>query len=165
MQESHSVASGFRDDQKHWMEEALSEARLALEHDDVPVGAVVVKDGVILGRGHNSREAEHDPTAHAEIRALAQAGKIYGDWRLDGAELYVTLEPCPMCAFALVLARLSLVVYGADDPRMGACGSHVNLVQFPGFTHGVAIRSGLLAEESLALIRDSFVRQRRSASD
>ena len=145
-----------------WMEEALGEARLAMEHDDVPVGAVVVMDGEVIGRGHNHREAEHNPSAHAEIMALAQAGKTVGDWRLAGAEMYVTLEPCPMCAFAMVLAKISLVVYGLDDPRMGACGSLLNLAQFPGFSHDISIRSGLMAGESLKLMQDSFTRQRRS---
>ena len=144
------------------MEEALAEARLALRHGDVPVGAVVVMDGQIIGRGHNRREADHDPSAHAEIIALAQAGKAIGDWRLAGAEVYVTLEPCPMCAFAMVLARLSLVVYALDDTVMGACGSLLNLAQFPGFSHDISIRSGLMAEESLLLLRDSFARQRRA---
>ncbi|MCL1805926.1 MAG: tRNA adenosine(34) deaminase TadA [Clostridiales bacterium] len=152
----------FSENQKRWMEEALAEARLALRHGDVPVGAVVVMDGQIIGRGHNRREADHDPSAHAEIIALAQAGKAIGDWRLAGAEVYVTLEPCPMCAFAMVLARLSLVVYALDDTVMGACGSLLNLAQFPGFSHDISIRSGLMAEESLLLLRDSFARQRRA---
>lgn len=150
----------FTDSQKFWMKEALAEAQLALGHDDIPVGAVVVLNGEIIGRGHNHREEEHDPSAHAEIMALAQAGKAVGNWRLTGAEMYVTLEPCPMCAFAMVLAKLSLVVYSLDDPRMGACGSLLNLAQFPGFGHGVAIRSGLMAEESLKLLQGSFARQR-----
>ena len=154
--------AGFTNEQELWMREALSEARLAEEHGDVPVGAVVVMGGLVVGRGHNRRETDHNPSAHAEILALAQAGKTTGDWRLSGAEMYVTLEPCPMCAFAMVLAKLSLVVYGLDDPRMGACGSLLNLAQFPGFGHGVSIRSGLLAGESRTLIQDSFSRQRRS---
>ena len=155
------MTTGFTKEQECWMEEALVEARLATDHDDVPVGAIVVMDGVIIGRGHNHRETEHDPSAHAEIRALAQAGKAAGDWRLTGAEMYVTLEPCPMCAFAMVLAKLNLVVYSLDDPRMGACGSLLNLAQFPGFAHSVSIRSGLLAGESLKLMQDSFIRQRK----
>ncbi|MDR0469696.1 MAG: tRNA adenosine(34) deaminase TadA [Peptococcaceae bacterium] len=162
MQEKNNTTLTFTEDQKRWMSEALDEARLALAHEDVPIGAVVVKDGIIIGRGHNKREIEHDPSAHAEIKALAEAGKTLGNWRLDGAELYVTMEPCPMCAFAMVLAKLSLVVYSLDDPRMGACGSLLNLAQFPGFNHGVSIRSGLMADESLALMQDSFTRQRRS---
>ncbi|MDR0469230.1 MAG: nucleoside deaminase, partial [Peptococcaceae bacterium] len=103
MPEKNNTTSTFTEDQKRWMSEALDEARLALAHEDVPIGAVVVKDGVIIGRGHNKREIEHDPSAHAEIKALAEAGKTLGNWRLDGAELYVTMEPCPMCAFAMVL--------------------------------------------------------------
>ena len=153
----------FSEQQKAWMQEALAEADLALLHGDVPVGAVVVLDGKIIGRGHNRREVDHDPTAHAEIMALAEAGKTIGDWRLTDAEMYVTMEPCPMCAFALVLARLKLLVYGMDDPRMGACGSFINLAQFPGFGHGVSIRSGLYAEESAALMQASFAEQRNNA--
>ena len=150
----------YTDDQCLWMKEALTEARLAIEHGDTPVGAVIVMNGEIIGRGHNRREVDHDPSAHAEILALAQAGKAIGDWRLNGAEMYVTMEPCPMCAFALVLARLRLLVYSLDDPRMGACGSFINIAQFPGFNHGVSIRSGLYADESLALMQQFFAQQR-----
>ena len=150
----------FSESQGFWMREALAEARLAMEHEDVPVGAIIVKDGEIIGRGHNRRELDHDPTGHAEILALAQAGKTLGDWRLSGAEIYVTMEPCPMCAFALVLARLQLLVYAMDDPRMGACGSFINLAQFPGFDFSVSIRSGLYAEESQQLMQDFFAKHR-----
>ncbi len=142
--------------QRLWMQEALAEAHLALEQGDVPVGAVIVKEGKIIGRGHNQREACHDPSGHAEILALRQAGQTIGSWRLTGAEMYVTLEPCPMCASAIVQAKLLQVVYGLDDPRLGACGSLLNLAQFPGFDHDVAIRSGLMMEESLALLQDFF---------
>jgi len=142
------------------MEEALAEARSAMEHDDVPVGAIIVRNGEIIGRGHNRREAAHDPTAHAEIAALRQAGEAAGSWRLDGAVMYVTLEPCPMCAFAIVSAKVDMVVYGLDDSRIGACGSLLNLVQFPGFDHNVAVRSGLLAEESRNLLQSFFARRR-----
>ena len=154
------LSARFTDIQRQWMRVALEEAHLALAHGDVPVGAVVVLDGEIIGRGHNHREVDHDPTGHAEIMALAQAGRALGDWRLNDAEMYVTMEPCPMCAFALVLARLSLLVYGLDDPRMGACGSFLNLAQFPGFGHGVSIRGGLYAEESAAIMQDFFNKQR-----
>lgn len=157
---STSVEDRFTENQRFWMKEALAEALLAIEHDDVPIGAVVVMNGEIIGRGHNRREVDHDPSAHAEIVALAQAGKAFGDWRLDGAEMYVTMEPCPMCAFALVLAKLNLLVYALDDPRMGACGSFLNMAQFPGFAHGVSIRSGLYAEESLQMMQAFFTRQR-----
>ena len=155
------MVAGFTVEQESWMEEALAEARLAAAHGDVPVGAVVVLDGAVIGRGHNQRELDHNPSAHAEIIALAQAGKTIGNWRLEGAGMYVTMEPCPMCAFAMVLAKLAFVIYSLEDPRMGACGSLMNLAQFPGFGHGVSIRGGLLAEESQKLIQDSFIRQRR----
>ena len=150
----------FTENQRFWMREALTEANYAIEHDDVPVGAVVVFSGNIIGRGHNRREVDHNPSAHAEIIALAEAGKRMGGWRLTGAEMYVTMEPCPMCAFALVLARLSLLVYGIDDPRMGACGSFLNLAQFPGFGHNVSIRSGLYAAESEVLVQSFFTEKR-----
>ncbi|MCL2122235.1 MAG: tRNA adenosine(34) deaminase TadA [Clostridiales bacterium] len=152
----------FTESQGLWMKEALAEARMAMEHEDVPIGAIVVRDGQIIGRGHNRRESDHDPSAHAEILALAQAGKTVGNWRLGGAEMYVTMEPCPMCAFAMVLAQVNLVVYAMSDPRMGACGSFLNLAQFPGFSHSVSIRSGLYAEESLQLIQEFFKAQRNS---
>jgi tRNA(adenine34) deaminase len=135
---------------------ALAEAALAPAHGDIPVGAVVAGGGEILGRGHNRREADRDPTAHAEMIALRQAGAALGDWRLGEAVIYVTLEPCPMCAAAIAQSRLRQIVYGADDPRLGACGSLLNLAQFPGFPHDVAVRSGLLAAEAQALLRRFF---------
>ncbi len=153
--------TSFTESQRLWMLEALAEARLALEQGDVPVGAVIVKEGKIIGRGHNQREACHDPSGHAEIMALRQAGQAIGSWRLTGAEMYVTLEPCPMCTAAIVQAKLFQVVYGLDDPRLGACGSLLNLAQFPGFDHDVAIRSGLMMEESLALLQDFFAAKRK----
>lgn len=153
--------TSFTESQRLWMLEALAEARLALEQGDVPVGAVIVKEGKIIGRGHNQREARHDPSGHAEIMALRQAGQAIGSWRLTGAEMYVTLEPCPMCTAAIVQAKLFQVVYGLDDPRLGACGSLLNLAQFPGFDHDVAIRSGLMMEESLALLQYFFAAKRK----
>lgn len=153
--------TSFTESQRLWMGAALAEARLALEQGDVPVGAVIVKEGKIIGRGHNQREARHDPSGHAEIMALRQAGQTIGSWRLNGAEMYVTLEPCPMCTAAIVQAKLFQVVYGLDDPRLGACGSLLNLAQFPGFDHDVAIRSGLMMEESLALLQDFFAAKRK----
>ncbi|MEL7622209.1 MAG: tRNA adenosine(34) deaminase TadA [Clostridiales bacterium] len=153
--------TSFTESQRLWMLEALAEARLALEQGDVPVGAVIVKERKIIGRGHNQREARHDPSGHAEIMALRQAGQAIGSWRLTGAEMYVTLEPCPMCTAAIVQAKLFQVVYGLDDPRLGACGSLLNLAQFPGFDHDVAIRSGLMMEESLALLQDFFAAKRK----
>ena len=155
----------FTEQDRFFMEAALGEARLAASQGEVPVGAVVVKEGRILGRGHNCRETAADVTGHAELMALREAGQILGGWRLDGAILYVTLEPCPMCAAAIVQARLARVVYAADDPRLGACGSLLNLLQFPGFGHDVSVRSGLLAEEAAGLLQDFFVHCRKQQTD
>jgi tRNA(adenine34) deaminase len=143
-----------------YMKEALLEARKALLLGEVPVGAVVVSEGKILGRGHNRRETEMDPTAHAEIQALRDAGRKQGSWRLSGATLYVTLEPCPMCAGALLQSRAERVVYGADDPKAGSAGSLLNILQFPGFNHQVKITGGVLAEECQRLLQDFFRNKR-----
>jgi tRNA(adenine34) deaminase len=144
-----------------FMQEALLEARKALAKGEIPVGAVVVLEGEIIGRGHNLRETEHDPTAHAEIMALREAGGKLGTWRLAGAVLYVTLEPCPMCAGALVQARLDKVVYGADDPKAGAAGTLLNIPQFPGWNHFVKITGGILADEATALLQEFFQERRK----
>lgn len=151
------------------MRRALVEAELALAHGDVPVGAVAVHDGVIVGRGHNCKEAEADPTAHAEIIALREAARTLGGWRLEGVTLYCTLEPCPMCAGAMLLARLSRLVYGADDPKAGAAGSVVELLRDPRFNHRVSVTRGVLAEEAQALLGRFFAekrpgKQRRSST-
>jgi tRNA(adenine34) deaminase len=144
-----------------FMQEALLEGQKALAKGEIPVGAVVVLDDVIIGRGHNLRETEHDATAHAEIIALREAGKKLGTWRLTGAVLYVTLEPCPMCAGALVQARLERVVYGADDPKAGAAGTLLNIPQFPGWNHFVKITGGVLADEAAALLQEFFQAKRK----
>ena len=146
-----------------WMSEALTQARLAMEHGDIPVGAVIVHNGHVIGRGHNRREIDKDPTAHAEILALRQAGSTLDSWRLTEAVMYVTLEPCAMCAAALVQSRLARVIFGADDPPQGACGSLLNLVQFPGFPHGVPVAAGLMARESLTLLQAFFARCRQES--
>jgi tRNA(adenine34) deaminase len=146
---------------EYFMAFALEEARNAAEHGDVPVGAVLVKDQEIIGRGHNRREVDKDPSAHAEILALKMAGAAHGDWRLANTALYVTLEPCPMCACALVLARVGRLVYGADDPDLGAAGSLLNLLQFPGFKHQVRITGGIRAKDSETLLRAFFHERRR----
>jgi len=138
------------------MREALAEAEQALAHGDVPVGAVVIHGRTIVGRGHNRREADADPTAHAEMLALREAARTLGGWRLASVTLYCTLEPCPMCAGAMVLARLPRLVYGADDPKMGAAGSVVELLRDPRFNHHVAVTRGILAEESQALLERFF---------
>lgn len=143
------------DDEK-WMRAALDEALHALEHNDVPIGAIAVRDGVIIGRGHNCRERDQDPTAHAEMLALRQAAQTVGHWRLEGVTLYATLEPCAMCAGAMVLARLQCLVYATADPKAGASGSVMNILQHPLLNHRVEVRSGLLADESARYLRAFF---------
>lgn len=138
------------------MAEAIKEAHNALCHEDVPIGAIVVVDGVIVGRGHNTRQRDNDPTGHAEINALRDAAARLGHWQLDGATLYVTHEPCPMCAGALLLAHVGTVVYGADEPTYGVCGSQMNLLQFPGFPNHVRIRGPIAQDACSALTRDFF---------
>jgi tRNA(adenine34) deaminase len=143
-----------------FMRAALAEAYAALDHDDVPVGAVVVKENRVIGRGHNQREALRDPTAHAEMIALTAASGHVGHWRLEGCTLYVTLEPCAMCAGAMVLARLDRLVFGATDPKAGAC---VSLYQIPTdgrLNHRLEAYGGVLAEECGAVLSDFFASQR-----
>jgi tRNA(adenine34) deaminase len=137
---------------EHWMRLALDEARLAPQHGDVPIGAIAVLNGEIIGRGHNRREIDHDPTAHAEMIALRQASQVIGYWRLEGVTLYSTLEPCAMCAGAMVLARLPVLVYGTSDPKAGAGGSVMDILNHPRLNHRVEVRSGVLQEESAAEI-------------
>lgn len=139
---------------------ALEEARQARDHDDVPIGAVVVVGGRVVGRGHNEREARHDPTAHAELLALRQAAAEAGTWRLTDATLYVTLEPCPMCAGALVNARIGRVVFGAVDPKAGACGSLYHLGSDPRLNHEFPVTAGVLADECATLLTDFFAGRR-----
>lgn len=142
------------------MMEAICEARKALDHDDVPIGAVVVLDGKIIGRGHNTRERDEDPSGHAEINAMRDAAKALGRWQLDGTTLYVTHEPCPMCAGAMLLAHVKTVVYGAAEPTYGVCGSQMNLVQFPGFPNNVRIR-GPIAQDACSILTRDFFRKLR----
>jgi tRNA(adenine34) deaminase len=143
-----------------FMNLALREAERALAHDDVPIGAVVVHDGEVIGAGHNERELREDPTAHAEILALREAAAKLGSWRVLDSVLYVTLEPCAMCAGAIVLARVPRVVYAATDPKAGAAGSIMDLLDHPRLNHRPEVAGGLLAEESSQLIVD-FFRSRR----
>jgi tRNA(adenine34) deaminase len=143
------------------MEEALAEARLAVEHDDVPVGAVIVDaEGRIVGRGHNRREVDGDPTAHAEVVAIREAAATLGTWRLDGCTLYVTLEPCTMCAGAVVQARIATLVHGADDPKAGAVVSLFDTVRDPRLPHTPTVVRGVLADESSQLLREFFADRR-----
>lgn len=150
----------FNEQDRLFMAEALSLAHRAADEGEVPIGAVVVRDGEIVGRGWNRNIGLNDPSAHAEIMALREAGIVAGNHRLPGCELYVTLEPCPMCAGAMVHARLARVVFGADDPKTGAAGGVFDLLGHPAHNHAVEFRGGCLAEESSALLRD-FFKQRR----
>jgi tRNA(adenine34) deaminase len=135
---------------------ALDEAAAAPEHGDVPIGAVLVRGDEILAAAHNQRELRSDPTAHAEVLALRAAAESSGDWRLEGSTMYVTLEPCPMCAGALVLARVHRLVYGPQDPRAGAALSLYNIVADPRLNHQVEVTFGVLEEESVALLTSFF---------
>jgi tRNA(adenine34) deaminase len=148
-----------------WMSLALEEARAAPEHDDVPVGAAVVRlsDGEVLARRHNERERAADPTAHAEILAMRDASAKVGSWRLDGCALVVTLEPCPMCAGAAVASRMDAVVFGAADPKAGACGSLYNVAADPRLNHELQVVDGVRADESAALLRGFFAARRRAS--
>lgn len=139
-----------------FMKEALMEARKAEALGEVPIGAVIVKNGEIIARAHNLRETLHDPTAHAEMLAIQQASNKLGGWRLHGCTLYVTLEPCQMCAGALIQARVDHVVYGAEDPKAGCAGTILNLLQDVRFNHQVKITKGVLKEESVKLLTDFF---------
>lgn len=140
---------------------ALREAVLALDHDDVPIGAVIVHEGEVIGTGHNEREVRSDPTAHAEMIALREAARALGSWRVLDAVMYVTLEPCAMCAGAIVLARLPRVVFGASDPKAGAAGSVLDVLGEPQLNHRPQVEAGLLAEESADLLRTFFADRRR----
>lgn len=146
---------------ERFMRDALAAARRALAHGDVPVGAAVVKDGLVIARGRNAREKDGDPTAHAEIVAIRRAAKKIGTWRLTGCTLYVTLEPCAMCAGAMVLARLPRLVYGASDPKAGFTGSLGNLVRHPRLNHRVDVTGGVLRAECGRILVE-FFRERRA---
>jgi tRNA(adenine34) deaminase len=139
---------------------ALELAREAAALDEVPVGAVVSLDGAVLAGAHNRREVDEDPTAHAEILAIREAARRLGSWRLEGCAIHVTLEPCFMCAGALVNARVGRLVYGATDPKAGAVGSLADVVRDPRLNHRMEVRPGVLAEESGRLLKDFFARKR-----
>jgi tRNA(adenine34) deaminase len=145
---------------EYYMRLAIREAQRALEHDDVPVGCVVVLDGEVIGAGANERELRGDPTAHAELIAVREAARALGQWRLSGAVLYVTLEPCAMCAGALVLARVARVAFGALDPKAGAAGSVLDVLGEPRLNHRPLVAGGLLGEECGDLLREFFASRR-----
>ena len=150
-----------------YMREALAEAEKAYALGEVPIGAVVVFEDKIIGRGHNQREILKDSTAHAEILAMREAAGHIGDWRLSGATLYSTIEPCPMCAGAIVQFRVSMLVYGAPDPKAGAVDSLVDLVRDPRFNHRVEVVAGVLEEECRSIIRRFFrsLREKKDAGE
>jgi tRNA(adenine34) deaminase len=142
-----------------YMQRALELAKTAAHEDEVPVGAVVVCDGKIIGEGYNRRETDNNAIAHAEIEAIYSACRTLGFWRLSNCTIYVTLEPCPMCAGAIINSRIETVVFGANDPKAGACGSVVNLFDLP-FNHKPKVISGVMAEESKELLKSFFRRLR-----
>src|SRR5512133_2611510 len=146
-----------------YMEQAIAQARRAEALGEVPVGAVVVKDGVVIAAGYNHPIGMHDPTAHAEIMALRSAARALGNYRLPGCTLYVTLEPCAMCSGAMMHARLARVVYGATDPKTGACGSVLNLFDEARLNHHTALDGGVLAEQCGALLKEFFAMRRLMA--
>jgi len=148
-------------DDVRFMDEALAEARLAGTEGEVPIGAVVVVEGRIVGRGRNAREARQDPTAHAEVLAIQQAAQALGRWRLSGATVYATLEPCPMCAGALVNARVDRLVYAVEDPKAGATGTLFDIVRDARLNHRLEVRRGVRAEECAALLRGFFKERRK----
>lgn len=149
-------------DHNYFMEQALREAQLAFEESEVPIGAVVVMKNRIIGRGHNRTEALKDATAHAEMIAITSAAENHGDWRLDDSILYSTIEPCAMCAGAAVLSRVKTIVYGAPDPRFGACDSLFNIPTDTRLNHRIEIISGIMAQESVALIQQFFKQIRKN---
>lgn len=148
---------------ERWMRSALDQAKLAFKKDEVPVGAVVVYENKIIGRGYNQVESLKDPTAHAEIIAIGAAATYLNSWRLSGASLYVTLEPCTMCAGALVLSRIDRLVFGSKDPKAGACGSLFNIVQDVRLNHQVEIISHILERECSQILLAFFEKARRKS--
>jgi len=147
---------------EEFMRKSIEQAKIAQENGDVPIGAVIVHQNEIIGKAYNQREQLKDPTAHAEIIALTQAAAALQSWRLTGCTMYVTLEPCPMCAGALVLARIDRLVYGCDDPKTGACKSLYNIVQDERLNHRLEVTTGVLADDCSRLLQDFFQQKRPS---
>lgn len=154
----------FSEQDEYWMRIALQEAEKARIHEDVPIGAIAVLHDEVIGRGHNHREADQDPTAHAEMIAIRQAAQAIGHWRLGDVTLYCTLEPCAMCAGAMVLARLPRLVFATQDPKAGAGGSIMNITQHPSLNHHVEVEYGLLEDAAAEQIR-SFFRMLRARGE
>ena len=157
---SATMSSHFFPRDEYFMHLAMREASRAIEHDDIPVGAVIVRDGEVIGTGHNEREVRADPTAHAEMIALREAARTLGTWRVLDSVLYVTLEPCAMCAGAVVLARVPRVVFGTIDPKAGAAGSVLDVLGEQRLNHRPQVQSGLLAEDCADLLRAFFAERR-----
>jgi tRNA(adenine34) deaminase len=154
----HSILSEQKDE--YFMQLAIREAATAEENGDVPIGSVIVHDGVIIAKAHNQRELLSDPTAHAEMIAITQAAEYLQSWRLHGCTIYVTLEPCTMCAGAMVLGRIDRLVYGCRDQKTGACGSLYNIVQDERLNHRLEVTAGVMEEECSAVLSDFFARRR-----
>jgi tRNA(adenine34) deaminase len=145
---------------ERYMQMAVEQARIAEENGDVPIGAIIVGESKIIGKAYNQREQLQDPTAHAEIIALTQAAAALENWHLNGCTIYVTLEPCSMCAGALVLSRMDRLVYGCDDPKAGACKSLYNIVQDERLNHRLEVTSGVLAEDCSRILQEFFAQRR-----
>jgi len=151
----------FTPDDESFLREAIAFAKISFSEQEVPVGAVVVREGHMIGRGRNRREALADPTHHAEIEAIREAAQAIGTWRLEGATLYATVEPCPMCAGAAVNARIARIVFGCADPKAGYCGTLGNIPEDPRLNHRAIVEGGLLAEECGELMKLFFQTRRR----
>ncbi len=154
------MAEQLTQQHERYMRLALEQARMAADAGEVPVGAVIVRDGEVIAAAHNRRETDHDPTAHAEVLAIRRAAAAMKAWRLEGCTLYVTIEPCPMCAGAAVLGRVSEIVFGAPDPKAGACGTLMDVARDARLNHQAAVTGGILATECAAIIRDFFAGRR-----
>ncbi len=154
----------MKQDHAYWMKQALVQAGKAFAAEEIPVGAIVVRDGKVIGRGYNQREQLNDPTAHAEVIAITAAANTIDDWRLTDSTLYVTKEPCPMCAGAIVNARLRMVVFGCYDEEAGCCGSLYQLCGDPRFKTKVAVKGGVMEEQSLSIIQEFFVKRRTKSN-
>lgn len=153
----------FDDLDRHFMQQALTLASSATLIGEVPIAALLVQEGIVIAEAHNLRETRQDPTAHAELIAIQESARRTNSWRLTGTTLYVTLEPCAMCIGAIVLARITRLVFGATDPKAGACGSIMNIPSEPRLNHRVEVARGLFAEESQALLQDFFRQLRKGA--
>jgi tRNA(adenine34) deaminase len=160
----HSQNMPSRNDDEVWMQRALAEAKAAQESGEVPVGTVIVKDGVLVAAGQNRNLRDHDPSAHAEIVALRAAGSALGNHRLEGCEMYVIIEPCAMCAGALVHARLKRLIYGAKDSKAGAVESAIQVLNHPKLNHQMEVTGGVLEEQCSQLLRDFFKERRGTAN-